>query len=101
MSKGAASKVVSLLGKSVEGPILTVSQLEEKHPALKGRLRGYILRADLGFSLYAGLADAVIRVGRSVMVDEAAALRWLETRKHQPRSRGRNPHGRAGKHARK
>src|SRR5688572_29911012 len=93
--------VLSLLGKQVEGRILTVPQIEERHPALKGRMRGYILRADLGLSQYVGLADAVIRVGRSVMLDEVAVLKWLEGRKHQPRSRARNPHGRPGKHGRK
>jgi hypothetical protein len=96
----SAAEVVSLLGKRVEGPVLTVSQFEDRHPAMKGRMRGYILRADLGLSLYAGLADGVIRIGRSVMLDESAVLRWLEGRKHQPRSRSRNPHGRVGKGAR-
>ncbi len=79
------------------GPILTVDQFEEKHPATKHRVRGWIMRADLNLPDFAGLSDAVIRVGRSVMVDEAAALQWLSTRKHQPKSRARNPHGCIGK----
>lgn len=75
------------------GPVLTVSQFEEKHPATKNRMRGWIMRADLDLPGFAGLSDAVIRVGRSVMLDEGAVLQWLATHKHQPKSRARNPHG--------
>jgi hypothetical protein len=95
------AKVLSLLGKRVAGPILTVSQIEDKHPALQGRMRGYIMRADLGLSNYEGLSVAVIRVGRTVMLDESAVLHWLESRTQQPKSRPRNPHGRVGKHPKK
>lgn len=81
----------------VKGPILTVTQFEERHPGTRKRMRGFILRSDIGYPDYVGLRDAVIRVGRTVLLDEAAVIRWLEARKRQPRSEGRNPHGRAGK----
>jgi hypothetical protein len=79
------------------GPYLTVAQFEALHPGLKNRMRGYIMRADIGLGDYAGLAEAIIRVGRSVVIDESAAIRWLRSRAGQPKSRGRNPHGRAGR----
>ena len=92
----SAESIRALLPK-VQGPIVTVLQFEERHPGTSGRMRGYIMRADLGLPDYTGLSDAVIRIGRTVMLDEAAALKWLQSRLHQPKSRARNPHGRAGK----
>lgn len=79
------------------GPFLTVNQFEQRHPATRHRVRGWIMRADLNLPDFTGLSDAVIRIGRSVMLDEAAVLNWLESRKHQPKSRPRNPHGCIGK----
>lgn len=84
-----------------KGPYLTVAQFEDKHPATKRRMRGWIMRADLNFPDFAGLSDAIVRVGRSVLVDEAAAINWLESRKHQPKSPSRNPHGCVGKDGKK
>lgn len=81
----------------VRGPILTVPQFEEKHPGTKNRMRGFIMRADLGLPEYDGLCDAVIRIGRSVLVDESQVLQWLETRTNQAKSLARSPHGRAGR----
>ena len=98
MSKASSGqKAITLLGTHVEGPILTIQQFEEKHPGTQGRMRGYIFRADVGLPIYVGLCDAVIRVGRTVMLDESRVLKWLESRSHQPKSRARNPHGRVGK----
>lgn len=99
--KETGAKIVVLGGGSFEGPILTVSQFEERHPGTRGRLRKFILRADLGMSAYQDLASAIIRLGRSVMLDEARVLSWLHTRTNQTRSPARNPHGRAGKRGRK
>lgn len=75
------------------GPVLTVNQFEERHPATKNRMRGWIMRADLNLPGFSELSDAVIRIGRSVMLDEAAVLAWLQAHKNQPKSRARNPHG--------
>lgn len=86
-------------GKSVEYPsrLLTVKQTEEAHPAFKGRIRSFILRADLNAPDYAGLRDAVVRLGRSVYIDEGPFLAWLSTRRAAPPVAPRNPHGRGGK----
>lgn len=92
----------ALAGESARrGPFLTVTQFEEKHPATRSRMRGWIMRADLNFPDFAGLSDAIVRVGRSVLVDEAAAINWLDSRKHQPKSPARNPHGCVGKSGKK
>jgi hypothetical protein len=93
----APGKVISILGKRVEGPLLTVSQFEERHPATRDRMRGYIMRADQGIPMFAGLSNAIIRVGRSVMIDEMIALGWFESLANRAKSQPRNPHGRAGK----
>lgn len=84
------------LQRELGGPFVTVSQFEEANPGVRNRVRGFIMRADLGLAEYAGLAEAIIRVGRSVLIDEAAAVRWLQSRARQPKSAPRNPHGRAG-----
>lgn len=97
----APGNVVSLLGKRVEGPLLTVSQFEERHPATRNRMRGYIMRADLGLAMYAGLSHAIIRIGRSVMLDESIALSWFKSMAARPKSTPRNPHGSAGKRGRR
>jgi len=54
---------------------LTVNQIETAHPGTKGRVRGWIHRADSGDPEFAWLRQAVIRIGRSVFVDE---LRFVE-----------------------
>jgi hypothetical protein len=98
MSKVSSGReALADLGAEFQGPILTIQQFEEKHPGTQGRMRGYIFRADVGMPIYAGLCDAVIRVGRTVLLDEARVLQWLQSRSHQPRSQARNPHGRLGK----
>lgn len=86
-------------GQPVEYParLLTVRQTEDAHPAFKGRLRTFILHADLNAPDYAGLRDAVIRLGRSVYIDEGRFLSWLHTRRGAPPAAPRNPHGRGGK----
>ena len=99
MTATVSTTIAALDGQPVQYParLLTVNQLEEAHPALKGRVRGFILRADLGAPDYAGLRDAVVRLGRSVYVDEVPFLAWLHSLRGAPPARPRNPHGRGGK----
>lgn len=81
----------------MRGPIVTIKQFEERHPATANRMRGWILHADAGFHGFCGLKACVIRVGRSVMLDEGGVLEWLASHSGRPPSAARNPHGRAGK----
>ncbi len=48
----------------------SVDQIEAEHPGVKGRLRQWIARADAGDSDFRWLVFCVIRVGRSVFIDE-------------------------------
>src|SRR5947207_1515526 len=61
-------------GRRAQAPpehvLLTVPQIEEKHPALKGRMRTWIHRADCGDPEFAWLRIAVVRIGRSVFVSD-------------------------------
>jgi len=63
---------------------LTVAQVEQKHPGVQGRLRQWIHRADAGDANFAGLRTAVIRVGRSVLVDELRFVEFLRQRSEIP-----------------
>jgi hypothetical protein len=81
----------------MRGPILTIQQFEEKHPATRNRMRGWILHSDAGFHGFAALRNCVIRVGRSVMLDEAGVIDWLASHSGRPPSPARNPHGRGAR----
>jgi hypothetical protein len=81
----------------VKGPIVTIAQFEDRHPATRNRMRGWLLRADLGLPEFDLLRAAVFRVGRSVLLDENGVLIWLKSRSNQPPDKPRNPHGRYGK----
>jgi hypothetical protein len=48
----------------------TVDQIEAEHPGVKGRLRQWIKRADAGDPDFRWLAFCVIRVARSVLIDD-------------------------------
>lgn len=48
----------------------SVDQMEAEHPGIKGRLRQWIHRADAGDPDFAWLKFCIIRVGRSVLIDE-------------------------------
>ncbi len=48
----------------------TVKQITERHPGVKGRLPQWIHRADAGDPAFAWLKFCVIRVGRSVLIDD-------------------------------
>ncbi len=76
--------------------LLTVAQIEEKHPGLKGRVRGIIFRADFNDPDYGGFREAVIRLGRSVYIDEVPFLVALRAHAGHPPARARSPHGRGG-----
>jgi hypothetical protein len=89
-------------GQPIDFPsrLLTVTQAEEAHPATKGRLRTWMVKSDCGNPDFAGLRDAVVRLGRSVYIDEPFFVAWLRSRAGAPPSPSRNPHGRAGKRLR-
>lgn len=84
-------------GPPMRGPFFSVAQLEARHPAFKGRVRRWILHADAGCSGFDGLRGCVVRIGRSVLLDEAGILNWLSSHAGHPPSVARNPHGRMGK----
>ena len=48
----------------------TVDQVEAEHPGVRGRLRTWIKRADAGDEDLAWLKLCIIRIGRSVLIDE-------------------------------
>lgn len=48
----------------------SIDQIEAEHPGIKGRLRQWIKRADAGDVAFAWLKRCVIRVERSVLIDE-------------------------------
>lgn len=82
-----------------DGPprLLTVAQLEAAHPALKGRVRSFVVRADCYQAGYDGLREAVVRIGRSVYIDEPRFLGWVQTHRGAAPAQPRNPHGRGGR----
>lgn len=76
-----------------EAPLraFTVQQVEDLHPGVKGRLRQYIFRAGAGHPDYAWLKPAILRVGRTVLIDEplfAAGLRQRSGKSPAPDRRG-------------
>ena len=48
----------------------SIDQIETEHPGVKGRLRQWIARSDADDPAFAWLKFCVIRVGRSVLIDE-------------------------------
>lgn len=48
----------------------SVDQIEAEHPGVKGRIRTWIKRADAGDEDFAWLKFCIIRVGRSVLIDD-------------------------------
>jgi hypothetical protein len=48
----------------------SIDQIEAKHPGVKDRLRQWIKRSDSDDPDYAWLKFCVIRVGRTVLIDE-------------------------------
>jgi hypothetical protein len=73
--------------KTVERPeirLLTVEQSEDKHQALKGKLRTWIHRADAGDADYVALRRAIVRVGRSVFLNDVALTEFFYQRSSMP-----------------
>lgn len=68
----------------------TIDQVEAKHPGIAGRLRGWIHRADAGDVELAWLRFCVIRVGRSVLIDEVRFRDSLHQRTAIPAAPPRN-----------
>ena len=97
----AKTTIETLDGQTVDFPakLVTVKQLEDKNQGLQGRVRGYLVRADWGQPDYVGLRDAIVRIGRSVYIDEPLFFRWIESHRASAPAAPRNPHGRAGKRA--
>jgi hypothetical protein len=50
--------------------VFTVDQIEAEHPGIKGRLRQWIARADAQDPEFRWLTFCIIRVGRSLFIDE-------------------------------
>lgn len=50
--------------------LLTVAQMEAAHPGVERRLRGWIFRADAGHPDFEWLRPCVVRIGRSVLLDD-------------------------------
>jgi hypothetical protein len=69
----------------------TVEQIEERHPGVKGRLRQWIHRADAGDPAYAWLKFCVIRIERSVLLDEVRFRDSLYQRTAIPAAPSRPP----------
>jgi hypothetical protein len=59
--------------------LLTVRQFSQKHPAFpEGGLRYQIFHAKQN-----GLADALRRIGRKVLIDEVAYFHWIDAQNRQ------------------
>ena len=64
--------------------LLTVSQAEDKHPAMQGKARDWIRRADAGNPDYVSLRRAIVRVGRSVFLNDYALTEFFYQRSAMP-----------------
>ena len=73
-----------------ERVLLTVPQIEQKHPALKGRMRTWIHRADCGDPEFAGLRIALVRIGRSVFISDEYFRRFIENNRAMSPAPSRN-----------
>jgi len=54
----------------------SVDQIENENPGVKGRVRQWIKRADAGDPEFAWLKFCIIRIGRSVLIDD---VRWRDS----------------------
>jgi hypothetical protein len=72
---------------------LTVEQEEAEHPGLQGKLRDWIKRAYADDPDFAGLKFSIIRVGRSIFIDDIRFRDWLYQRTALPPAQTRNPEG--------
>jgi hypothetical protein len=77
----------------------SIDQIEADNPGIKGRLRGWIHRADAGDPEFAWLKFCVIRVGRSVLIDEVRFRDSLHQRTAIPAAPSRRRGGETTKAA--
>jgi len=69
---------------------LTVDQIEALHPGCAGRVRQWIKRCDARDVEFLGLRLAIIRIGRSVLVDEIRFRNFLYERSAAEPATARN-----------
>ena len=50
----------------------TIKQTEQHHPGLEGRMRDLVRRCDAGHPDYVWMREAIVRIGRSIYIDEIA-----------------------------
>ena len=74
----------------------TIDQIEAEHPGVKGRLRTWVHRADAGDADFAWLKFCVIRIGRSVLIDEVRFRDSLYQRTAIPAAPSRRRGAKAG-----
>lgn len=64
--------------------VYTIEQIEAEHPGVKGRLPKWIHRADAGDPEFAWLKLCVIRISRSVFIDDVRFRDGLHQRSAIP-----------------
>lgn len=79
-----------------ERSVLTVAQFSIKHPAFTaGSLRWMIFNSESRYAADgtvipgSGLCEAIIRVGRRVLIDEVKFFHWLDSQNMAGRRSGR------------
>lgn len=70
--------------------VFSVDQIEAAHPGLKGRLRQWIKRADSGDPAFHWLKLCVVRVERSIFIDDVLFRDKLHQRTALPPAPARN-----------
>jgi hypothetical protein len=73
--------------------VCTVEQEEAEHPGLKGKLRDWNKQAYAGNPDYAWFTLCIIRVGRTVLIDDVRLRDMLYQRTALPPAPPRNPEG--------
>jgi hypothetical protein len=75
-------------------PLYSVKQFSEKHPAFtQSSLRALIDKArerhsSRGVVPGNGLASAIVRIGRKVLIDEEAFFSWIHTKSREDKLSG-------------
>jgi len=73
--------------------VLTLPQVEEANPGLRGRMRDWVKRAYADDPDFAWLKFCIIRIGRSLYIDEVRFRDSLHQRTALPPAPARNPEG--------
>jgi hypothetical protein len=68
----------------------TVEQMEEGHPGIRGKLRGWITKADAGDPTFGWLRMCIIRIGRSVLINDVEFRLHLYAHTGTPPAPARN-----------